>query len=84
MCGIDWASDHRDVALIDREGTKPGRRRISDDAAGLGELVSLFAARGGGPGTVQIAIETERGLLTVPALSPILDCPAEGPAHLGF
>jgi transposase len=63
LCGIDWASDHHDVALIDPEGTKLGRRRISHDAAGLGELVSLFAAHGGGPGTVKIAIETERGLL---------------------
>jgi transposase len=63
LCGIDWASDHHDVALIDLEGNKLGRRRISDDAAGLGELVSLFAVHGGGPGTVKIAIETERGLL---------------------
>jgi transposase len=63
LCGIDWASDHHDVALIDPEGNKLGRRRISHDAAGLGELMSLFAAHGGGPGTVKIAIETERGLL---------------------
>jgi transposase len=63
LCGIDWASDHHDVALIDAEGARLGRRRISDDAAGLGELAALFAAHGGGPGTVKIAIETERGLL---------------------
>ena len=63
LCGIDWASDHHDVALIDPAGTRLGRRRISDDAAGLGELAALFAAHGGGPGTVKIAIETERGLL---------------------
>lgn len=50
LCGIDWASDHHDVALIDPAGTRLARRRISDDAAGLGELVSLFAAQGGGPG----------------------------------
>jgi Transposase len=44
--------------------TGPGwRRRISDDATGLGELAALLAAHGGGPGTVKIAIETERGLL---------------------
>ena len=63
LCGIDWASDHHDVALIDPEGNKLGRRRISDTAAGLGELAGMFAAHGGGPGTVKIAIETERGLL---------------------
>jgi len=63
LCGIDWASDHHDVALIDPEGNKLGRRRIRDNAAGLGELTSMFAEHGGGPGTVKIAIETERGLL---------------------
>ena len=63
LCGIDWASDHHDVALIDPEGNKLGRRRIRDTAAGLGELTGLFAEHGGGPGTVKIAIETERGLL---------------------
>jgi hypothetical protein len=63
LCGIDWASDHHDVALIDSEGTRLGRRRIGDTAAGLGELAALFAAHGGGPGAVKIAIETERGLL---------------------
>ena len=63
LCGIDWASDHHDVALIDLEGTRLGRRRISDDATGLGELAALFAAHGAGPGSVKIAIETERGLL---------------------
>jgi hypothetical protein len=63
LCGIDWASDHHDVALIDPEGNRLGRRRIRDDAAGLGELTSMFAEHGGEPGTVKIAIETERGLL---------------------
>lgn len=63
LCGIDWASDHHDVALIDLEGNKLGRRRIRDTATGLGELTGLFAAHGGGPGTVKIAIETGRGLL---------------------
>jgi transposase len=63
LCGIDWAAGHHDVALIDPGGSKLARRRISDDAAGLGELTAMFAAHGGGPGTVKIAIETERGLL---------------------
>jgi transposase len=63
LCGTGWASDHHDVAVIDPAGSKLGRRRIGDTAAGLGELTSLFAAHGGGPGTVKIAIETERGLL---------------------
>jgi hypothetical protein len=63
LCGIDWASDHHDVALIDADGQTLARRRVSADAAGLGELTGMFAAHGAGPGAVQIAIETERGLL---------------------
>jgi WD40 repeat protein len=63
LCGIDWASHHHDVALVDPGGRKLERRRISDTAAGLGELTGMFAAHGAGPGTVKIAIETGRGLL---------------------
>src|ERR671939_389037 len=63
LCGIDWASDHHDVALIGPEGNTLARRRIGADAAGLGELTAMLAAHGGRPGTVRIAIETERGLL---------------------
>jgi hypothetical protein len=38
-CGIDWAEDHHDIALADRDGTLLARRRISDDAAGLAALM---------------------------------------------
>ena len=34
-CGIDWAEDHHDIALVDRDGKLLARCRISDDAAGL-------------------------------------------------
>ena len=27
-CGIDWASDHHDVALIDQDGTLVARKRV--------------------------------------------------------
>ena len=39
-CGIDWAEDHHDISLIDRDGQLLARRRISDDAAGLAQLLS--------------------------------------------
>ena len=29
--GIDWAEDHHDIALVDRDGKLRARRRISDD-----------------------------------------------------
>jgi transposase len=64
-CGIDWAEDHHDIALVDRDGTLLARRRISDDAAGLAALLALLAEHGDTPGDpIPVAIETPRGLLT--------------------
>jgi transposase len=63
-CGIDWAEDHHDIALADRDGQLLARRRISDDAAGLAGLLAMFAEHGDGPGDlIPVAIETPRGLL---------------------
>jgi transposase len=64
-CGIDWAEDHHDIALADRDGNLLARRRISDDAAGLAQLLALLAEYGDTPvDPVPVAIETPRGLLT--------------------
>ncbi len=64
-CGIDWAEDHHDIALVDRAGQLLARRRISDDAAGLAALLGLLAEHGDNPGDlIPVAIETPRGLLT--------------------
>ncbi len=63
-CGIDWAEDHHDIALVDRDGKPLARRRISDDAAGLATLLALLAEHGDTPGDlIPVAIETPRGLL---------------------
>ena len=63
-CGIDWAEDHHDIALADRDGQLLARRRISDDAAGLAQLLALLAEHGDSPDDpVPVAIETPRGLL---------------------
>src|SRR5712671_4921775 len=65
FCGIDWAEDHHDIALVDRDGTLLARRRISDDAAGLAQLLGLLAEHGDSPeNPIPAAIETPRGLLT--------------------
>jgi len=65
FCGIDWAEDHHDIALVDQSGQLLARRRISDDAAGLTALLSLLAEHGDSPDDpVPVAIETPRGLLT--------------------
>src|SRR5580704_14982338 len=63
-CGIDWAEDHHDISLADRDGQLLARRRIGDDAAGLGALLELLAGHGDSPGDlIPVAIETPRGLL---------------------
>jgi transposase len=65
FCGIDWAEDHHDIALVDRDGQLLARCRISDDAAGLTALLSLLSEHGDSPDDpVPVAIETPRGLLT--------------------
>jgi transposase len=64
-CGIDWAEDHHDIAVVDRDGTLLARRRITDDPAGLAALLDLLAEHGDAPGDpIPVAIETPRGLLT--------------------
>jgi transposase len=64
FCGIDWAEDHHDVALVDADGTLVAKRRISDDAAGFASLLELFAEAGdSAEQPIPVAIETSRGLL---------------------
>lgn len=65
FCGIDWAEDHHDIALVDREGQLLARQRIGDDITGLGTLMSLLAEHGDtAEEPIPVAIETPRGLLT--------------------
>jgi transposase len=63
-CGIDWAEDHHDISLVDRDGKLLARRRIGDDAAGLTALLDLVAGHGDtADDLIPVAIETPRGLL---------------------
>jgi transposase len=64
FCGIDWAEDHHDIAVVDRDGQALAHLRVSDDAAGLARLLDLLAQHGDAPeDPVPVAIETPRGLL---------------------
>jgi transposase len=63
-CGIDWAEDHHDIAIVDETGTQLAKRRIGDDAAGYAALLSLLAEHGDtAEQLTPVAIETGRGLL---------------------
>jgi transposase len=64
FCGIDWADDHHDIAIIDSSGTVLVSKRIDDTAAGLAILLDLLASCGDTPNKpIPVAIETSRGLL---------------------
>jgi transposase len=63
-CGIDWAEEHHDVALVDGGGRQLARHRISDDTSGFAVLLSLLADHGdSAQEPIPVAIETSRGLL---------------------
>jgi hypothetical protein len=64
FCGIDWAEDQHDVALVNADGKLIAKRRISDDAAGFAALVQVLADAGdSAEEPIPVAIETGRGLL---------------------
>ncbi|MBB4784246.1 IS110 family transposase [Streptomyces rapamycinicus] len=64
FCGIDWAENHHDIALVDQDGTQLAKQRISDDSAGFHALLELLARHGDTPeDPIPVAIETPRGLL---------------------
>jgi hypothetical protein len=64
FCGIDWAENHHDVALVDERGQLVAKCRINDDAAGLASLLKLLAEHGDSAAElIPVAIETSRGLL---------------------
>ena len=67
-CGIDWAEQHHDVAVLDPDGRLLARRRINVGMGGFTELVGLLAELAGGAQealAVPIAIETDKNLLVV-------------------
>ena len=64
FCGIDWAEDHHDIAVVDEHGTQLTKLRISDDAAGYATLLGMLGQHGEhAENLTPVAIETGRGLL---------------------
>ena len=62
-CGIDWADDHHDVAVVDAVGVVVAERCVANDPHGFAELIELLAACGEEPGSLtRVAIESSKGL----------------------
>ena len=63
-CGVDWAQDHHDIAIVDTDGRLLAKRRIPESIAGFTELADMLAEAGDNPDDpIPVAIETPRGLL---------------------
>jgi len=63
-CGVDWAQDHHDIAIVDTDGRLLTKRRIPESIAGFTELTAMLAEAGDNPNDpIPVAIETPRGLL---------------------
>ena len=63
FCGIDWATDHHDVAVIDGDGHVVARGRVSNDAPGFAALLTLLSEAGDSAADpIPVGIETDHGL----------------------
>ena len=62
FCGIDWASDHHAVCVLDASGTTLASFQITHSAAGL-ELLCTRLRRLGDPAALPVAIERPDGRL---------------------
>lgn len=65
FCGVDWAENHHDIALVNTAGMVVARKRVSADMSGFTELVELITEHGGSPGSTPVAIETDKNLFVV-------------------
>ena len=62
-CGIDWATAHHDVAVVDADGRVVARGRVGNDAAGFAQLLTLLAQAGDtAEHPIPVGIETDHGL----------------------
>ena len=62
-CGIDWATAHHDVAVVDADGRVVARERVSNDAPVFAQLLTLLAEVGdSAQHRIPVGIETDRGL----------------------
>lgn len=63
-CGIDWSERHHDVAVVDEDARVVVRARVGDTAGGFGQLLELLAEHSdeGDPGSIDVAIESDKGL----------------------
>src|SRR5215204_7785687 len=62
FCGIDWAEQHHDVAVVDPAGRVLAQQRVGDDLAGFTTLTQALDRLASARRQVGIALETDRVL----------------------
>jgi transposase len=60
--GHDWAEDHHDIHVQDRDGRQLAKVRLPDGVEGIARFHALIAGHAEDPAEVVIATETDRGL----------------------
>jgi hypothetical protein len=62
--GIDWASDHYDLCVVDESGTAVGKKRVEHSGDGIGECIEwMLQMAGGDASSIAIAIEVPHGAM---------------------
>ena len=63
-CGLDWATAHHDIVVINDNGKVVARGRVGNDAAGFAALLTLLVEAGDTADhhPIPVGIETDRGL----------------------
>ena len=60
--GIDWASDHHDVCVVDDNGTVLGEKQVEHSGDGIRECIDwLLQLAGGDASSIAVAIEVPHG-----------------------
>jgi hypothetical protein len=60
--GHDWAEDHHDIYVEDRDGRRLAGGRVPEGVAGVARFHELVAGLVEDPAEVEVATETDRGL----------------------
>ena len=62
--GIDWASDHYDLCVVDESGTAVGKKRVEHSGDGIRECIEwVLQMAGGDASSIAIAIEVPHGAM---------------------
>src|ERR1035437_6052809 len=81
--GIDWASDHHDVCVVDDNGTMLGEKQVEHSGDGIRECINwLLQLAGGDASSIAVAIEVPHGAVVESLIENNLAVFAINPNHM--